>query len=68
MTQKLYRKLNGDRTDHGEDRPESKTDDDQLLVKDQSFAKKQKLKRALIAGISLIAVMAIASLLWPDAS
>lgn len=43
-----------------EDRPESKTDDDQLLVKDQSFAKKQKLKRALIAGISLIAVMAIA--------
>ncbi|GAX47775.1 PASTA domain-containing protein [Pseudolactococcus reticulitermitis] len=34
--------------------------DDELLVKDQSFAKKQKIKRAIIAGVSLLAVSGIA--------
>ncbi|XOQ37789.1 MAG: PASTA domain-containing protein [Lactococcus sp.] len=34
-------------------------DEDDLLVKDQSFAKKQKIKRAIISGVSLLAVIAI---------
>ena len=39
--------------------PTSDVNDD-LLVKDQSFAKKQRIKHSIIAGISLIAVVGIA--------
>lgn len=34
--------------------------EDDMVVKDQSFAKKQKIKRGIIAGSSLLAVIAIA--------
>ena len=34
-------------------------DEDDLLVKDQSFAKKQKMKRGIIACVSILAVIGI---------